>query len=106
VRRRGARILAFGAVVAVAWTSACDPGPPSKAKGAPSTPPDESYQLGAVGYERGFIWHCVGGHRVHVWCSCGELVGCGKWLVNSGPCGAPLASEPPQRGPLQLDTWR
>ena len=70
-------------------------------------PPDESYQVDAIGYERGYVWHCNGGNRVHVSSSCGELLGCSPWRVERGPCGVPLAGEPAPaaRLPMEIEPW-
>ena len=100
--------VSAAAVIAIGALLACGGGgPPSKVKGAPSAAPDESYQLGAVGHQEGFIWTCTGGQRVHMSRGCGEYIGCGKWSVERGPCGAPLAGEPPasERKAMQYGKW-
>ena len=103
------RRLAFRAfgLAALCGLAACDSGPPSKVKGAPSTPPDESYQVGAVGGMEGFVWTCTASEHVHIWRGCGEFLGCGKWYIERGVCGTALASEPPpaERQPMKHGSW-
>lgn len=85
----------------------CGSKKPSTVTGAPATPPDESYQLGSVGSQEGFLWTCTGGEHVHLWRNCGEMVGCGAWKMDRGPCGTPLGSEPAnsQRSALRYGKW-
>lgn len=82
-------------------------GPPSKVKGAPSAPPDESYQLGAVGHQEGFLWTCTAGEHVHMSRGCGEYIGCGSWHVERGPCGTTLPNEPAasERSTMRFNRW-
>lgn len=81
---------------------------PSEVEGAPRVPPDESYYLGAVGWQQGFLWHCEKGERVHLFRSCGEMVGCGAWALGRGPCGAAVSGEPriTERRPMTHYRWQ
>jgi hypothetical protein len=49
----------------------------------------------------------TGGEHVHLWRSCGELLGCGAWKIARGPCGTPLDSEPArsERGAMMHGKW-
>jgi hypothetical protein len=95
-------------LVLVVCLLSCGDKPPSKVTGAPSTPPDESYQVGAVGGLEGFIWTCTAGEHVHMSRGCGEFLGCGSWTVERAPCGGAIASEPPpaNRRPMEHASWR
>jgi hypothetical protein len=96
------------ALVAGAVLACGGGGPPSKVKGVPTVAPDESYQLGAVGHQEGFIWNCTdAGEHVHLARGCGEYLGCGRWSLERGACGAKLAAEPPasDRKPMQYNRW-
>jgi hypothetical protein len=80
-------------------------------------PPDESYQLGSVGHQEGFIWECTpsttpggsltGKERMHLTRNCGEMLGCGGWRLERGICGTPLPSEPPksERSRMTYNHW-
>ena len=85
----------------------CGSKKPSTLTGAPSTPPDESYQLGSVGSQEGFLWTCTGGEHVHLWRNCGEMLGCGAWKMARGPCGTTLGSEPvkSERSAMTYGKW-
>ncbi|CAN5653451.1 hypothetical protein BH09MYX1_BH09MYX1_27620 [soil metagenome] len=85
----------------------CGNKKPSRVTGAPATPPDESCQLGSVGYQEGFLWTCTGAQHVHVWRTCGEMIGCGSWRLETVSCGAPLATEPVKstRLPMAYGAW-
>jgi hypothetical protein len=69
--------------------------------------PTESYQLGSLGTQEGFIWTCVAEQRVHLWRNCGEILGCGSWHIERNACGAAIASEPAlaERQPMTHLTW-
>lgn len=87
---------------------ACGNKKPSTVTGAPSVPPDESYQVDSIGSKEGFLWTCTAGsEHVHMWRGCGEMIGCGKWQLERGPCGASLANEPPASGrhPMKYGVW-
>lgn len=80
----------------------CGSKKPSTVDGAPKVPPDESYQVDSIGSKEGFLWTCTpstaGTEHVHMWRSCGEMIGCGKWQLERGACGTSLANEPPASG--------
>lgn len=105
-----ASAMALHRVTAVAFAlvlAGCGSKKPSAVKGVPPVPPDESYQLGSIGYQEGFLWTCAASEHVHVWRTCGEMIGCGKWQIEHVACGAPLASEPPksERLAMKYGTW-
>jgi hypothetical protein len=101
VLTRGIETATFLLVLAI---TACGERP-SKVKGAPNKPPDESYQLGS-GFQEGFLWHCFDGARVHMSRTCDEK-SCGKWSIARGPCGSPMPDEPSpfSRRPLAGSGW-
>lgn len=68
--------------------SACSGGKPSSVKGAPTVPPDDSFETGGGRAQRVLVWTCVGTEHVVMWQTCGEgLTGCGGWWLERGPCG-------------------
>jgi len=78
---------------------------PSKVDGAPSVPPNETYQLES-GKQEGFIWRCVDGERVRMYRSVdGDRVG--KWQIVRAACGDRTPEEPPpiKRRPMSGAGW-
>jgi hypothetical protein len=95
--------------VAVATLASCVIGGcgerPSKVDGAPSVPPNESYQLES-GKEEGFLWRCLNGERIRMFRTIdGDRVG--KWTIVRGPCGELAPGEPPaiKRRPMSGAGW-
>lgn len=83
---RRALVLAFAVLV-----MACSSKAPSKIPGAPSRPPDESYETGGGLAFRVLIWKCdATNERVTMTQTCGEgLTGCGSWTIDRTLCPGP-----------------
>lgn len=62
--------------------------PPSKVQGAPTRPPDESYEIGGGHATRVLVWRCdARNERVSMMQSCAEgLTGCGAWKIDRTLC--------------------
>ncbi len=72
----------------VVLLGACSDGAPSKVSGAPTTPPDDSFETDGGFAYRVLVWNCnPRNERVVMYQSCGEgCTGCGGWALERTLC--------------------
>lgn len=78
---------------------------PSKVRGAPLKPPDESYETGGARAWRVLVWHCNDmNERFSMTQSCAEgLTGCGRWQVDRTLCPPDQAARDATRTPSERE---